>query len=280
MSEEKKSKGLFGAFRNAVSAVTEKVQEIKIPESIQGAMNTVQEKVQEAKLDEKFQGAISSVREQVAGIRLPEVKLTVKPREEKDPDAEEAAAAGRKITALSVRCALQIVYYMMAADGEIFHHEEEKYDEIGMELDPDYKDKKENIIATCKTQMMKSADPDEYEEVLRDGIEKAIQAGANTQNAVIAPKVLIWDLMTIAFSDGQYNEKERKLLRYIARKLDIEKEILLELENSFLAIQDLENELAWIKTTDRPYLTIETVVNEIADRKNVIFEGVKDLISR
>jgi len=33
------------------------------------------------------------------------------------------------------------------------------------------------------------------------------------------------------------------------------------------------------QTTDRPYLTIEAMVNEIADRKNVIFESVKDLIT-
>ena len=42
---------------------------------------------------------------------------------------------------------------------------------------------------------------------------------------------------------------------------------------------DLEKELAWIKTTNKPYLTIEAMVNEIADRKSVIFESVKDLIT-
>ena len=47
---------------------------------------------------------------------------------------------------------------------------------------------------------------------------------------------------------------------------------------SNLLVVDIENELNWIKTTDRPYLTIEAVVNELADRKNVIFESVKDLI--
>lgn len=42
---------------------------------------------------------------------------------------------------------------------------------------------------------------------------------------------------------------------------------------------DLEKELSWIKTTDRPYLVIEAMVNEIADRKDAVMQGVKSLIS-
>ena len=68
-------------------------------------------------------------------------------------------------------------------------------------------------------------------------------------------------------------------MKYIVRKLAIGKDVFLEMENSILTMMDLENELHWIKTTDRPYLTIEMMVNEIADRKNVIFESIKDLIS-
>ena len=51
------------------------------------------------------------------------------------------------------------------------------------------------------------------------------------------------------------------------------------MESSILTLMDLERELNWIKTTNRPYLTIENMVNELADRKNVIFESVKDLIA-
>lgn len=51
------------------------------------------------------------------------------------------------------------------------------------------------------------------------------------------------------------------------------------MESSLLTLMDIEKELTWIKTTNRPYLVIEAMVNELADRKNVIFESVKDLIS-
>ena len=51
------------------------------------------------------------------------------------------------------------------------------------------------------------------------------------------------------------------------------------MENSLVAMMDLERELNWIKTTDKPYLTIETMVKELENRKRIIFESVKDMIT-
>ena len=90
---------------------------------------------------------------------------------------------------------------------------------------------------------------------------------------------LVWDLLTIAYSDERYDETERKLLKYIVRKLQIDKAVFLEMESSILTILDIEKEIVWIKTTDRPYLTIEARVNELTKRQAVIFDSVKDLIT-
>lgn len=95
----------------------------------------------------------------------------------------------------------------------------------------------------------------------------------------ITPKLLVWDLLTIAYSDESYDERERKLLKYIVRKLGVDKAVFLEMESSMLTILDIEKEIAWIKTTDQPYLTIEARINELMKRKAVIFESVKDLIT-
>lgn len=95
----------------------------------------------------------------------------------------------------------------------------------------------------------------------------------------MTPKLLVWDLLTIAYSDESYNERERKLLKYIVRKLGVDKAVFLEMESSMLTILDIEKEIAWIKTTDQPYLTIEARINELTKRKSVIFGSVKDLIT-
>lgn len=224
-----------------------------------------------------FQGVADSVAKTVQGIKLPEINIP-NPFQGK-PEKKEKQDAPEGILSISVKSAIKIIYYLMAADGTIYQNEEEKFDEIGKELDPDFEYAKADIIRECQAQMGKAMDPEDALDVLQDGIEEAISVGIITKGNVITPKVLVWDLLSIAYSDGNYDEKERRLLKCVARRLNIEKDVFLEMESSFLALMDLEKELAWIKTTDRPYLTIEQMVNEIADRKTVIMESIKDLIA-
>lgn len=220
---------------------------------------------------------LKTVQETVQGIKVPEISI---PNPfQKPPEKGEAASPSRDIVSVSVKSAVMTFYYMMAADGTICQSEEEKFDEIGKELDPDFESHKAEIIRECRATLDKLLDPDDAFDVLRDGVEEAIAAGANAEGAVIAPKILVWDLLSIAWSDGDYAEAERRLLKYAVRKLNIDKAVFQEMESSYLTLLDLENELAWIKTTDRPYLTIEQTVNEIADRKTAIRESVKELLT-
>ena len=46
-----------------------------------------------------------------------------------------------------------------------------------------------------------------------------------------------------AYSDESYDETERKLLKYIVRKLQIDKAVFLEMESSILTILDIEKEI-------------------------------------
>ena len=183
------------------------------------------------------------------------------------------------ITAISTRNAIKVIYYLMAVDGEIFHSEEEKFDSIGKELDPQFAEHKEQIIKECQSQLDKVIDPEDFYDTLQDGVEYALMHSKATADTFITPKLLVWDLLTVAYSDESYDEAERRLLKYIVRKTGIDKAVFLEMESSILTMMDIEKELAWIKTTNKPYLTIEAMVNELADRKNVIFESIKDLIS-
>ena len=247
------------------------------------------------KTRDSLQGAVDSVKTAAKDIKLPDVKASDikapdlkavqdKMQQVKDvfkkKDKEEAADAGvLEIKSISTHNAIKIAYYLMAADGQVFHSEEEKFDAIGVELDPEFAQHKQQIVKECKEKLEKGKDPENYYDALQDGIEDALISSRTTADSFITPKLLVWDLLTIAYSDENYDETERRLLKFIVRKLNIDKAVFLELENSILTLLDLEKELKWIKTTDRPYLTIEAMVNEIADRKNVIFESVKDLIA-
>lgn len=237
-----------------------------------------------------MQGAMDSVKNAAKDVKIPDVKVPdVKGAQEKLQQikgnlakrggSEDGNLSIGGIRSISTRNALKIFYYLMAADGRIFDSEEEKFDAIGLELDPLFAEHRDQIVKECQAHLEKIIDPEDYFDVLRDGVDEALRSSRSTEDTFITPKLLLWDLMTIAYSDGDYDETERKILKQIVYKLNIDKAVFLELENSILTLMDLEKELQWIKTTDRPYLTIEMMVNEIADRKNMIFDSVKDLIT-
>lgn len=194
--------------------------------------------------------------------------------EEEEVDAD---AADYKV--ISAQSALKIVYYMMAADGEIFHNEEEKFDSVGAELDLSFADDKDGVISACSTQLEKKTESDDYLSILKDGVDEALAASKPGEEDRVPSRLLVWDLLAIAYSDGRFDEAEVSLLGYIIEKINVDSAIFLEMQSSLLTIMDIEREIAWIKTTDRPYLTIEPVVDELEHRKSAVLEGIKELIA-
>jgi uncharacterized tellurite resistance protein B-like protein len=249
------------------------------------------DKDQEKKsLKDRMKGSLDSLKTAAKTVKVPEIKKPeinlsdlkippVKDLFQKKGTSQEDESAPLKITSISTRNALKVFYYMMAADGELFHGEEEKFDLIGQEVSPEFDTIRADVITECQRQLDKVIDTADYYDVLQDGVEDALLSSAKTPDSFITPKLLVWDLLTLAYSDKQYDETERRLLKYIVRKLDIDKAVFLEMESSIQTLMDLEKEQQWIKTTERPYLTIEAMVNEIEDRKHVIFDSVKALIA-
>lgn len=273
--------------------MSEEKKKFKLKEMLQGAVDSAKDAVKDIDLSEakeKIQKATDSTVEAVKKVKLPEVDTEGIKNIFKKKDAEQGSdsetteeelkeAEVLSIKAIPTRNAIKIFYYLMAADGEIFHSEEEKFDFIGQELDPNFAEHKEQIVNECQAQLDKVIDPEDYYDTLQDGIEDALIHMKVTDDSFITPKLLVWDMLTVAYSDEKYNEVERKLLKYVVRKVNIDKAVFLEMESSILTLMDIEKELEWIKTTNKPYLTIEAMMNKLNDRKSVIFESVKDLIT-
>jgi len=209
-------------------------------------------------------------------VKIPQVKELLSKRVSDEPVPEEISL---KIVSISTRNALKIIYYLMTADGQLLPTELEQFDLLGQELSPDYSSLKESIVKECQAQMDKVIDAEDYYDVVQEGVEDALLSSVQTEDSFITPKLLIWDLLTIAYSDDSYDETERKLIKFIVRKCDVDRAIFLEMESAIQTTLELEKEQQWLKNTDRPYGVIEAMVNEIEDRKHVIFESIKDLIS-
>lgn len=179
---------------------------------------------------------------------------------------------------ISAQNAMQIFYYMISIDKKITSEEEEIFDLIGNQIDSDFETHKEAIVKACKKQIEKMSDIGDYYDIIRECVEIALTKEQKLNEGYITPKLLIWDLLTIAYSDGQYCKEECRLIKYIARKLKVQNDIFLEMENSIVTINDIEKEMNWLKGTKRPYLVIEKHVKELEKRRNDILQAGKAMI--
>ena len=242
--------------------------------AVKNAAGTASSSVKNAAETVKEKAANRNKQEEGPSSRSDRVKEAFEKNKETS-DAKKTMVAKN----VSAENALKIVYYLMSVDGKILKEEEEKFDSIFTELDSSSALDKNAIVEECKAYLENSMDDADFYDLVQDGVENAIYSPDNTANSSVLPKLLLWNLLTVAFSDGEYDESERRLIKYFVRKYEIEKAAFLEMENSILTLMDLEKEKEWIKTTNRQYVEIQNVIDEINVRQEVIIKSVKDLIS-
>ena len=184
-------------------------------------------------------------------------------------------AAGERI--VSVKDSLKLIYCLMAADGSISPEEEEKFREIGNSLDPDFEQWKDELTADLSMKEAVLPDEDEYFDFIHDYAAEILYKAEDTGEGIGA-KTLIWDLLVMAFSEGDYSANERRLVRFAAKALSIDPAIPLEMEQTLRTITALDKEEEWLKSMNRPYSVIEEQVNELKERRETIMTGVHALM--
>ncbi len=251
-----------------------------IMDSLKGTVDTVKDKVKNIdaeKIKGDIQGAAESVKDkavQTGNMATEQVKklFNKQPQETERPSYD--------FSRISTKSALKLIYFLIAADGKIYQSEEEEFDAIGHELDPNFEQIKDSLINECKSALGSTDDMKEYAEDLRIAVNNVIFCTKTSEEDVfISPYLLVWDLLATAYSDGSFDEEEQVLVNFIVKQFSIDKGIYHEMHSNIATLLDLEKELSWIKTTNKPYLTIEAHVNEINERKKSLMDSVKTLIS-
>lgn len=190
--------------------------------------------------------------------------------------------------------AIQIYYYLIVADGEISEQEMESFLEIAKETDPLFDQYKEQLIEECKTQVGKITEEEKRCAVLKEGIDLVCQdqlseilKGLESKSGHINVNMFIWNMLSIAMSDGTYADKERELIQYVVERFELDKVAFLELENAMKAIQDIDQSIAWMVHKDNPFVirgknwNISSsdkgkYIDEFTSRREVIFNNVKE----
>ena len=84
---------------------------------------------------------------------------------------------------------------------------------------------------------------------------------------------------TIHVISSEMTRDPKRLIRYFSKRAGVEDTVLLEMEHTIRTLFTIEKEEEWLKSTDRPYRVIEERLNELADRKNTIMQGVNALVA-
>lgn len=180
---------------------------------------------------------------------------------------------------LEKRAAIKSFYYLMAVDGAVTADEIECFDSIGAELDPEaFATYRDDLIAECELQLNNIIDEEDYYEVVLEGVDKTLVIQNDDPANGITVRLLIWDMLVIAFSNAEYSSFERKLIKHIVRVMDMDRSVFLEMEQIIKTNAAVENELSWINRSNRPYSEIRPIVDELERRQKVVLTCARQLI--
>lgn len=204
---------------------------------------------------------------------------------------DSAIADQKRSEALfSVRDALRIMYCLMLIDGTVIAEEESKFSEIGLAYDQDFDIYKKQLIDECVTAAqtesaqgvefvsIESEDSEEYYEQLHNYVGDLIQEENFYRTEGIRAKELIWNLLAIAYSEDEYSETEKQLIRFVAEKSGVDHTTLLEMEHELIALIEIEKEEEALKSGSSS-TEVEEKLTLLEARKNTIMQGIDALIS-
>lgn len=176
------------------------------------------------------------------------------------------------------KSAVMCFYYLIAVDNNIFETEMDAFKSVAAEIDPEnFASYKDSIIEEYKAQVATVIDEEDYYDVISEGIDKYLVPAKDDADSV-STRLLLWDLLVVAFSDGDYSAAERRLIKHVVRIFGVEKDIFLEMEQLMKTNVAITKEIEALENSDKPYNEIRPMVEELEERRNVILTSAKTLI--
>ena len=175
------------------------------------------------------------------------------------------------------RSSLKIFYFLIAIDGNIDESEQGFFREIGLKLDPGhFNDYSGDIEKECEMVLLN--DEDDRYDIILESVDDELTHKAGSEDQGLTPRLLVWDLIAAAFSNGYYDASEKRLILHVARKTGVEKSVVLEMEQMMKTSDAVRDELNLIQGSGRPYNEVRPVVDELESRLEVIRKSAEHLI--
>lgn len=177
--------------------------------------------------------------------------------------------------------AFKTFYYLIASDGKRTPEEMAKLDEIGQQIFGDsFQENRDDLISECieKTAAV-SGDTEEIYDLIAECVDEALNETTDKLEEGVPSRMLVWNLLLIAYSDACIDQSEKRLMRKINRKLNIGDSVLFEMEQYISTVQTIEKELVRLSDSMEPYKIVRPMVDELENRRETIKQAVIDLIN-
>lgn len=179
---------------------------------------------------------------------------------------------------------LKIYYLFTLIDGKSTEEENVKFRQLCYATEfGDYDHEK--IIKECEEMLENCKSVDEY--TILDKISEVVNwsdgfTGVFTNNCRFSKKDrqrIIWNLISLAYTDNEFSEIERKAIDLWAEKFKIPDEVYQEMFDTAQTMLDLTNLKEQLKSTSKPYNEINKQVKKVDQRIKELYESVGTLIS-
>lgn len=168
---------------------------------------------------------------------------------------------------------LKLIYIVMIADGKITNEELETFNSICEIICDDFIIQKDRLLEKFNQNIIQN-DEDTLYDQFSDVLSEYIQLNKNNHEH----KLLLWNLMTIVYSDHDCSDLELRLIKAVLRKLNIDEIDYLSMRNSIQTLISLENEKEWLKKSERSFSSVDTYIKNIEKQEQIIIESVYALI--
>ena len=173
--------------------------------------------------------------------------------------------------------ALKMIYLLMLADERVSEEEIQRFNSIVPEFDLKGECSGQKIVDECNS-LIVASNRRNYMDFVSDGIQDALFHSKQSGKGTIDKKLLLWNMLAVAYSDGEYSENEKTVLDIISRRMEIDPSMILEMEAAVSTLDALMKQEDSFKNSNKPYSVINTNIAEIEYRRNTIMQSVRELI--
>lgn len=189
-----------------------------------------------------------------------------------------------KLIRVTSNDAVKLAYYLMAIDGKISLSEKKYLKEIAEGFGVFDVNIWQSVVERTDVILDMTGELKIIYNLIVDEVDKIIEDNASKQSNIsqddfidygINSNFLLWNLLTMAIKDLDYSENEKKLIDYIAKKLNIDKNILFEMDNSIRTLYSIQNELNWIEKNIEYHSESSKLKKELEKRMSVVETSIK-----